>query len=74
LVIIGKCKTKKTKIHYYNAFLECPLAGTSKPKYLKDKSIVRLSIKDNGDGFDESVLESVFEPYVTTNLTNQTQY
>jgi nitrogen fixation/metabolism regulation signal transduction histidine kinase len=35
-------------------------------QYLKDKSIVRLSIKDNGDGFDESVLESVFEPYVTT--------
>jgi nitrogen fixation/metabolism regulation signal transduction histidine kinase len=24
------------------------------------------AIKDNGDGFDESVLESVFEPYVTT--------
>ncbi len=35
-------------------------------QYLKDKGIVRLSIKDNGDGFDESVLESVFEPYVTT--------
>ena len=28
---------KKNKIHNYNAFLECPLAGTSKPKYLKDK-------------------------------------
>ncbi|CAC9638028.1 Two-component system sensor histidine kinase [uncultured Gammaproteobacteria bacterium] len=35
-------------------------------QYLKDKGIVRLSIKDNGDGFDESVLESMFEPYVTT--------
>jgi len=35
-------------------------------KYLKDERIVRLSIEDNGNGFDESILESVFEPYVTT--------
>ncbi len=35
-------------------------------KYIKDERIVRLSIEDNGDGFTESILESVFEPYVTT--------
>ncbi|BAS68029.1 ATP-binding protein [Bathymodiolus septemdierum thioautotrophic gill symbiont] len=35
-------------------------------KYLKDEGIVRLSIEDNGSGFDESMLASVFEPYVTT--------
>ncbi len=35
-------------------------------QYLKDDGIVRLSIQDNGDGFDKSVLDSVFEPYVTT--------
>ncbi|SMN13235.1 Nitrogen regulation protein NtrY [Bathymodiolus heckerae thiotrophic gill symbiont] len=35
-------------------------------QYLKDECIVRLSIEDNGDGFEKSVLERVFEPYVTT--------
>ncbi|MDC9714443.1 MAG: ATP-binding protein [Gammaproteobacteria bacterium] len=35
-------------------------------QYLEDERIVRLSIKDNGNGFDKSVLEHVFEPYVTT--------
>ncbi|SMN11733.1 Nitrogen regulation protein NtrY [uncultured Candidatus Thioglobus sp.] len=35
-------------------------------EYLKNEGIVRLNIKDNGNGFDESVLERVFEPYITT--------
>lgn len=35
-------------------------------QYFKDDGIVCLGIKDNGDGFDESILESVFDPYVTT--------
>lgn len=35
-------------------------------QYIKDERIVCLSIEDNGSGFSESVLESVFEPYVTT--------
>ncbi|KAA0454944.1 MAG: GHKL domain-containing protein, partial [Candidatus Thioglobus sp.] len=35
-------------------------------KYIKSKNIVRLSVEDDGSGFAESVLESVFEPYVTT--------
>lgn len=35
-------------------------------QYLATQGIVRLIIKDNGDGFDEAVIESVFEPYVTT--------
>jgi nitrogen fixation/metabolism regulation signal transduction histidine kinase len=42
------------------------LIVTIATQYLPDDRIVRLSIKDNGNGFDESVLESVFEPYVTT--------
>ncbi len=29
---------------------------------------MRLSIADNGDGFDETVIEHVFEPYVTTKV------
>jgi nitrogen fixation/metabolism regulation signal transduction histidine kinase len=37
-------------------------------QYLSEKSIVRLSIADNGDGFDEAVIERVFEPYVTTKV------
>ncbi|SMM97945.1 Nitrogen regulation protein NtrY [uncultured Candidatus Thioglobus sp.] len=35
-------------------------------EYLNNEGIVRLNIKDNGNGFDESVLERVFEPYITT--------
>ncbi|CAB5500357.1 Nitrogen regulation protein NtrY [Bathymodiolus thermophilus thioautotrophic gill symbiont] len=42
------------------------LIVTIATQYLPDERIVRLSIKDNGNGFDGSVLESVFEPYVTT--------
>ena len=37
-------------------------------QYIKDERIVRLSIEDDGDGFAESILESVFEPYVTTKV------
>jgi len=29
---------------------------------------VRLSVVDNGEGFDEEVLDRVFEPYVTTKV------
>ncbi len=29
---------------------------------------MRLSIEDNGKGFDEDVLDRVFEPYVTTKV------
>lgn len=35
-------------------------------QYLASEGIVRLIIQDDGDGFDESVIERVFEPYVTT--------
>ncbi|WP_190600715.1 sensor histidine kinase [Candidatus Vesicomyidisocius sp. SY067_SCS001] len=35
-------------------------------EYLPKQAIVRLSIIDNGDGFDKHVLDRVFEPYVTT--------
>ena len=35
-------------------------------QYLPSEGVVRLSITDNGDGFDEAVIERVFEPYVTT--------
>ncbi len=37
-------------------------------QYLDDERIVRLSVKDDGDGFDEEVIERVFEPYVTTKV------
>lgn len=37
-------------------------------QYLSGEGIVRLSIIDNGDGFDEAVIEHVFEPYVTTKV------
>ncbi len=37
-------------------------------QYLPSKGIVRLSMTDNGDGFDEAVIERVFEPYVTTKV------
>ncbi len=35
-------------------------------QYLPVEGIVRLSIRDDGNGFDEAVIERVFEPYVTT--------
>ena len=35
-------------------------------QYLATEGIVRLSIEDDGDGFDKAVIERVFEPYVTT--------
>jgi len=37
-------------------------------KYIKKDGVVKLTITDNGIGFDEEVLDKVFEPYVTTKL------
>jgi len=37
-------------------------------KYIKNDSVVKLTITDNGIGFDKEVLDKVFEPYVTTKL------
>ncbi|MCS5589657.1 MAG: ATP-binding protein, partial [Candidatus Thioglobus sp.] len=37
-------------------------------RYLPFQSVVRLTIQDNGDGFDELVIDRVFEPYVTTKV------
>ncbi|MCS5590621.1 MAG: ATP-binding protein [Candidatus Thioglobus sp.] len=37
-------------------------------RYLPSQSVVRLTIQDNGDGFDEVVIDRVFEPYVTTKV------
>ena len=35
-------------------------------EYLKSDNKVRLSVQDDGVGFDENVIEKVFEPYITT--------
>ena len=32
------------------------------------KNTVRLSVEDNGPGFDEAILQRIFEPYATTKL------
>ncbi len=37
-------------------------------EYLPKQAIARLSITDDGDGFDKYVLDRVFEPYVTTKI------
>lgn len=37
-------------------------------EYLADQGLVRLSITDNGEGFNKDVLDRVFEPYVTTKV------
>jgi nitrogen fixation/metabolism regulation signal transduction histidine kinase len=37
-------------------------------QYLPSQGIVRLTVQDNGDGFDAEVIDRVFEPYVTTKL------
>ncbi|SMN16397.1 Nitrogen regulation protein NtrY [uncultured Candidatus Thioglobus sp.] len=37
-------------------------------EYLADKGLVRLSVTDDGEGFNEDVLDRVFEPYVTTKI------
>ena len=37
-------------------------------RYLPEEGLVRLSIQDDGDGFDEAVIDKVFEPYVTTKV------
>lgn len=37
-------------------------------EYLPKRAIVRLSIIDDGDGFDKYILDKVFEPYVTTKI------
>jgi nitrogen fixation/metabolism regulation signal transduction histidine kinase len=39
-----------------------------KTEYLKDENLVLLIITDNGEGFNEDVLDRVFEPYVTTKI------
>lgn len=37
-------------------------------EYLPKRAIVRLSIVDDGDGFDKYILDRVFKPYVTTKI------
>jgi len=37
-------------------------------QYLESEGIVRLSIQDDGHGFDGDVIDRVFEPYVTTKV------
>jgi nitrogen fixation/metabolism regulation signal transduction histidine kinase len=37
-------------------------------EYLADQGLVRLRITDNGEGFNQDVLDRVFEPYVTTKI------
>jgi two-component system nitrogen regulation sensor histidine kinase NtrY len=37
-------------------------------EHLPKQAIVRLSIADDGDGFDKYILDRVFEPYVTTKI------
>ena len=37
-------------------------------QYLPKKRLVRLIVTDNGEGFNEEVLDRVFEPYVTTKI------
>ena len=39
-----------------------------KTQYLVSEGIVRLSVQDNGEGFDDAVIERIFEPYVTTKV------
>jgi len=48
-------KKKKTKINI-----------VIKSQILKDESIVRLTVVDDGDGFPVDIIDQVFEPYVTT--------
>jgi nitrogen fixation/metabolism regulation signal transduction histidine kinase len=37
-------------------------------QYLPSQGIVRLTVQDDGDGFDTAIIDRVFEPYVTTKL------
>ena len=37
-------------------------------QYFPDKNLVRLSVTDDGEGFNQEVLDRVFEPYVTTKI------
>ncbi|MBC8493687.1 MAG: two-component sensor histidine kinase [Candidatus Thioglobus sp.] len=37
-------------------------------QYIPGEQLVRLSIEDDGEGFNEEVLDKVFEPYVTTKV------
>lgn len=37
-------------------------------EYLPLKGVVRLCIQDDGDGFDKTIIERVFEPYITTKV------
>ena len=48
-------KKKKTKLNI-----------VIKSEIVKDESIVRLTIIDNGIGFPLNILDQVFEPYITT--------
>ena len=48
-------KKKKTKLNI-----------VIKSRIVKDKSIVSLTIVDNGIGFPVNILDQVFEPYITT--------
>ncbi len=37
-------------------------------QYLPTEGIVRLMIQDDGDGFDEKIIDHVFEPYITNKV------
>ena len=43
-------------------------------QYLPSQGMVRLTVEDNGDGFDAEVIDRVFEPYVTTKLKGRLGY
>jgi nitrogen fixation/metabolism regulation signal transduction histidine kinase len=46
----------------------CDLTVNVATQYLPSEGVVRLTITDDGDGFDEEVIERLFEPYVTTKV------
>jgi len=40
-----------------------------KSELIKSKKMVKIIIEDDGPGFNEEIIDSIFEPYVTTKMT-----
>ncbi|MDC0888396.1 ATP-binding protein [Candidatus Thioglobus sp.] len=72
LLLLDAVSLSRVLINLIKNSVEAPFNNQTLVKistrYLPKKHLVRLIVTDNGEGFNEEVLDRVFEPYVTTKI------